>query len=366
MSKTENNTQEQKSRISKLAIASLVLAVLAAGLVYIDPTPFTLSVPIALITSLLSMRIIIRSRGKVTGIRLAISGVVISALIVVWQFGGGMLWHKYSLIQELKGCDNLRIFNSYYDKGVLVKVIVDEYSSNDKQVISKISDLISDTRFLPFLSRGVFATHACVGIEVCKDDRTIREFAIFSDAISLHHNLILQGIGKYRNSLQDKVLMTFPQTREQTLQERCEGNLVSLNIVAGWYSESKKGKYPEASVWCDELFEYHKKWQMEHGIDEPVEEDFICSAGPEGRCHYSINPYCESNSPNDVVFIFESKPGWNQYGGPKLISFGNHGGKANIILNDCTVRFIKPEEVDELNWGNKGKKDKKPKAEQKQ
>lgn len=349
----EDNTQEHKSRISKLAIASLVLAALAAGLAYLNSEPFTLLAPIALIAGLVSMRIIIRSRGKVTGIRLATSGVVISALIVVWQFGAGMLWHKYSLIQELKGCDNLKIFNCYYGKGVLVKLVVDEYSSNDKQIISEISNLISDTRFLPFLSRGVFATQNCVSIEICKNGRTISEFAIFSDAISLHHNLILQGISKHKNSLQDKILITFPQTREQTLQKICAGNLVSLYIVAGWYSESKNGKYPEASVWCDELFEYHKKWQMEHGIDEPVEEDFICSAGPEGRCHYSINPYCKPNSPNDVVFIFESKPGWNQYGGPKLISFENHGGKANVILNDGTVRFIKPEEVDELNWGNK-------------
>lgn len=74
---------------------------------------------------------------------------------------------------------------------------------------------------------------------------------------------------------------------------------------------------------------------------------------PRGwTCDYAMNPYCDPNSPKDVVFVFESKPGWNQHGGPELFNFDNHDPKGGcVVLNDGTVRFIRTkEELAQLHW----------------
>ena len=105
-----------------------------------------------------------------------------------------------------------------------------------------------------------------------------------------------------------------------------------------------KEEYPTPDKWCDLLIENV----------EAREKQFVCKAAAEGRGHYAMNPNCQLNSPNDVVLLFETKGGWNQFGGRELLSLENHKGKGcNVLFNDKTVRFIKPEEVNELNWGEK-------------
>ncbi len=52
-----------------------------------------------------------------------------------------------------------------------------------------------------------------------------------------------------------------------------------------------------------------------------------------------------------VVLLFESRPGWNQFGGPELLTFDNHGGRGcNILFSDGKIRFIKPEDAVNLRW----------------
>jgi prepilin-type processing-associated H-X9-DG protein len=64
-----------------------------------------------------------------------------------------------------------------------------------------------------------------------------------------------------------------------------------------------------------------------------------------------MNPDCEPNSPADLVLLFETKGGWNQYGGPELLTLDNHKGEgANVLFNDGHVKFIKPDEVGKLKW----------------
>jgi len=75
-------------------------------------------------------------------------------------------------------------------------------------------------------------------------------------------------------------------------------------------------------------------------------------AAPLPRSHYAMNPACGPKSPRDVVLLFESKPGWNQYGGPELFTFDNHDPKGGcVLLNDGTVKFIRTEEeLKQLRW----------------
>ena len=67
---------------------------------------------------------------------------------------------------------------------------------------------------------------------------------------------------------------------------------------------------------------------------------------------YAMNPNCRKDSSPDTVFLFESKPGWNQHGGPELFTFDNHDPKGGLVLlNDGTVKFIRTEEeLKQLRW----------------
>ncbi len=67
---------------------------------------------------------------------------------------------------------------------------------------------------------------------------------------------------------------------------------------------------------------------------------------------YAMNSNCREGSPDDMVFLFESKPGWNQHGGPELFTFENHEPKGGcVLLNDGTVKFIRTEEeLHALRW----------------
>jgi hypothetical protein len=125
----------------------------------------------------------------------------------------------------------------------------------------------------------------------------------------------------------------------------CANNLKALGRGIIIYSKDF-GEYPSPDKWCDLLIEKELIEENETG------RRFKCYSNQKVKCSYSINPYCEPNSPNDIVLLFESKGGWNQYGGPELLNFDNHKGKGcNILFNDYSVRFVTPEEVAELNWG---------------
>jgi len=67
---------------------------------------------------------------------------------------------------------------------------------------------------------------------------------------------------------------------------------------------------------------------------------------------YTMNPNCRKDSPKDMVFLFESEPGWNQHGGPELFTFDNHNPRGGLVLlNDGTVKFIRTEEeLKQLRW----------------
>jgi len=125
----------------------------------------------------------------------------------------------------------------------------------------------------------------------------------------------------------------------------CGFNLNSLGEAMRIYANNYHNKYPTADKWCDLLLQNTKI----------TEKQFVCRGafrkGDKGRCHYAMNPNCEANSPPRMVLLFETKGGWNQHGGPELLTFENHRVKGcNILFNDGEVGFVKPERLGELNW----------------
>lgn len=125
----------------------------------------------------------------------------------------------------------------------------------------------------------------------------------------------------------------------------CGENMYGLRIAIMMYADDSNQQYPAPDKWCDLL--------VKHGDVSP--KQFRCvgvrSKGDPIYSNYAINPNCDINCPNDVVLLFETKAGWNQHGGPELLTFDNHPDKGvNVLFNNGDVKFIKPEEVGKLKW----------------
>ena len=123
----------------------------------------------------------------------------------------------------------------------------------------------------------------------------------------------------------------------------CMVNLRTLGSSLLRYADEHSGRYPSAERWCDLL------------ADGYVEaETFRCPAAETGRCNYAMNPHADPNSAGGgVVLLFESRPGWNQYGGPELLTMENHQGqRCAVFLVDGSTWSVKAEDVNGLRWAD--------------
>jgi hypothetical protein len=124
----------------------------------------------------------------------------------------------------------------------------------------------------------------------------------------------------------------------------CVRNLRELGIAIMTYSELNDGKYPTPGKWCDLIVQYAD-------VNEEYINYFKCPANKKDRCSYAINPNAGPNSPNDIVLLFETKGGWNQFGGPELLTIDNHKGKGcSIFFNNGHVEFVPKDQFAQLKW----------------
>lgn len=120
-------------------------------------------------------------------------------------------------------------------------------------------------------------------------------------------------------------------------------NLRGLGMAMLIYANDYDDKYPTADKWCDLL--------IEGGYIS--ERMFKCPGDMKGPCSYAINPNCEPNSPPDMVLLFETKGGWNQFGGAEILTTENHDGRGcNVFFNNFVIdlKFIKTKRLGELKW----------------
>ena len=135
------------------------------------------------------------------------------------------------------------------------------------------------------------------------------------------------------------VLPRFP--RASVYQEACRGQIDIINHLLVVYASEHNNKYPPPNNWCDSICQNTK------------ENEYIlkCPAAKDSRSNYAINPNCKPDSPPDMVLVFETKDGWNQQGGPDLLTTENHKEKgSNILFNNGTIRFIRTDELQTLKW----------------
>ena len=111
------------------------------------------------------------------------------------------------------------------------------------------------------------------------------------------------------------------------------------------YANDQDG-FPDTSKWCDLLIEHA---ELNPGT-------FRCKGAlQQGRCHYAMNKnvinFSKRDIPPDMVVLFETHPGWNQVGGPELLTTDNHQGEGcNILFADNHVEFVRTQNLDRLKW----------------
>jgi hypothetical protein len=149
---------------------------------------------------------------------------------------------------------------------------------------------------------------------------------------------IVAVVAFMRSKAPDEEPLVMPSTE-------CMKNIRQLGADLLAYAEANDGKLPAAEKWCDVLGGHVK--------DESL---FACPLAEGARCSYALNKYAleaGADLPEDVVLLFESKPGWNQVGGPELMitpHVSRRGNAGGVFFAGGRSRSIPEENVEELNW----------------
>jgi hypothetical protein len=142
------------------------------------------------------------------------------------------------------------------------------------------------------------------------------------------------------------------KARQVSLRMVCANNMSNLAKAMLIYANDYNNMFPTPSKWCDLLVENQNV----------SKQTFACPAAlikyrSVDQCNYAMNKNVEKlgiNAPPSMVILFESSPGWNQAGGPEILSTDNHQGEGcNVIYVDGYVEFIKTEYLNNLKWGGK-------------
>jgi hypothetical protein len=123
----------------------------------------------------------------------------------------------------------------------------------------------------------------------------------------------------------------------------CQSKLLNLAAAMKYYAKENQGKLPLQTNWCDVFCD-------ELSVDST---SFICPGAKNKSYSYALNKNIIGldKIPDDVVILFDSKPGWNQVGGPELLAPENHKGKGcNILFGNFEAKFIEKKKFAELKW----------------
>jgi prepilin-type processing-associated H-X9-DG protein len=147
------------------------------------------------------------------------------------------------------------------------------------------------------------------------------------------------------------LMPTLARTRQIAYRMVCGANMAGLGKAMIEYAGDNKDMYPTSDRWCDLLIKH------EPNLTEKI---FRCKGAKTGPCNYAMNKNIEklgANAPPDMVLLFESKPGWNQSGGPELLTTENHRGDGcNILFGDCHAAFVRVKDINDLRWAADEKK----------
>jgi len=161
-------------------------------------------------------------------------------------------------------------------------------------------------------------------------------------------------------------------------------NLCRLGRAMLMYADDNDDEFPDPNKWCDLLIEAGEVdpedlWAPEVAIRWPYWGAWPFGLGDwpprsrrnlpvarrsvmfrprprKGVSHFAMNTDCRtmSHDPNTIL-LFESRPGWNQHGGPESVDFSRLDGQRACVLQvDTAPTVIIREHLDKYNWGRDG------------
>jgi hypothetical protein len=288
---------------------------------------------------------------KKTIVRLLIGGsIAILVLLAVTRVRYHIIEPRTPRPPDLRGCTRLEV--KYKDSPNSLFALLSGESSllnpeeeqslremgtmvvSDHSVIETLAhDLLSSKYVGTFPKGGDVAVIPVIYFSAYQGDHLVSKFLIRVREIQDENRNVFMPTTK-----RDPVEYT-PKIMPFRLREQCAEKLGHL----GFLVKSHMGTAATRSIstrWCDIV-----------GTAPPY-DPYRCPSAGQGKCDYAMNPNCEPNSPADTVFLFETKSGWNQHGGPELFTFDNHDPKGGcVLLNDGTVKFIRTkEELAQLRW----------------
>ncbi len=141
------------------------------------------------------------------------------------------------------------------------------------------------------------------------------------------------------------------RVRMVAYRQICATNMNGIGKAMILYANDYKEMYPTPSKWCDLLVMHYDVSPMQ----------LKCKgAHNDGRSNYAMNKNIEKLSaaaPPDIVLLFETGPGWNQSGGPELLSTKNHcGDGCNVLFVDGHIEFVRTKDLSNLKWTPDAKK----------
>jgi prepilin-type processing-associated H-X9-DG protein len=135
------------------------------------------------------------------------------------------------------------------------------------------------------------------------------------------------------------------RTRQIAFRMVCGENMSGLGRAMLIYANDYGDEFPARTEWCDLLMKY---------ADVP-REGFRCKGALKGPCNYAMNKnvwnFSRGDTPPDMVVLFETHPGWNQIGGPEILTTDNHKGLGcNVLYVDGHVEFVRTGDLEKLKW----------------
>lgn len=139
----------------------------------------------------------------------------------------------------------------------------------------------------------------------------------------------------------------------------CQSNMSRLYTSLKGYALNHDGLLPAGPNWCDELLEEN----------DELAAIFVCqySDGKPGQSSYALNKNVAgqklSDLARDTVLLFETTAGWNQVGGPELVTTDNHSqvsigdnhsvgstGHCNVVFARGRAQHFPSDKIHELRW----------------
>ena len=244
-----------------------------------------------------------------------------------------------SALEYLFPSDELRTLLSDKERRLLepLKAIV----STDREAIQEVASYDLTRGYYTGPSKGAIALKNTVNVVGYHNEGRILSFRIIGTILRTDDGYEF----RYDRGL-PHLHHLIPQVWPFALRVGCGINLSRLGNILSEISEAKV--FPTSTGWCDAIRRYSNELtSADSGVRDGL---FEC---PGARtCHYAMNPNCKLGSPAEMVLLFETKPGWNQQGGPELFTFDNHDPKGGLVLlRNATVKFIRTEEeLKQLRW----------------